>query len=88
MVLQDGRNCQGAEIKMSFIDPVEFPEVSTLGFSEEARSHVRCALAVDKLFYISWCGTITRRAMHSKYCHHRCHQEHKDLLSSHHWNRD
>ena len=70
MVLQDGRNCQGAEIKMSFIDPVkEFPEVSTLGFSEAARTHVRCALAVDKLFYISWCGAITLGAIHSKYCH-------------------
>lgn len=53
-----------------------------MGFSEAARSHVRCALAVDKLFYISWCGAITLGAMHSKYCHHRCcHQEHRDLLS-------
>lgn len=71
---------------MSFIDPVRVPRGVYLGgFSEEARSHVRRALSVDKLFYISWCGTITVRAVHSKYCPHRCHQEHRDLLSSHHW---
>lgn len=53
---------------MSFIDPVKSSQRCLLGFSEEARSHVRRALSVDKLFYISWCGTITVRAVHSKYC--------------------